>query len=146
MEIYPVAVGQSPCIMCSVPWGGYHDKCGGICWVLWGGGGLVPWGTQITKDCSPPVQNIPRYSWYPSTCIMIIPTVLKISPQYWKPPTVLNTHYTECQSERNKFPCDRMTTIVTMGATTKKLPFDKLEHWLKIMKYVLRSFIVITSY
>ena len=61
----------------------------------------VPWGTQITEDFSPHgTEHPPRYSWYPPTCIMISPTVLKItSPTVLKitppvliiSPTVLNT-------------------------------------------------------
>ena len=97
--------------------GGYHEYCGGLSWVPWGCS--VPWGLSWCTWGIPWVpwrvfstvggksfviwvphgtEHPPWYSWYPPTCIMISPTVLKFQwmisphgtehpPQYsWYPP------------------------------------------------------------
>ena len=89
--------------------GGYHEYRGGLSWVPWGmfstvggyhdarggyheyrGGCSVPWGEKSFVIWVPHgTEHPPRYSWYPPTCIMISPTVLKF--QRMVSPTVLNT-------------------------------------------------------
>ena len=64
---------------CSVLWG-YHDKCGQIF--------RVPWGVQYCGDI---MINVGRYLEYHGGCQYHG----GISP-YRAPPTVLNTHYTDC--------------------------------------------------